>query len=198
MNESVSPLRRESHRTPAAWERPAEVVQAACSAPALALAKRKCWSRRAWSATSAGDQTSLGDVDPFATNLVPERRLAAVPRRRQPDQVSHRPRARANHPSHPFASLSFTQAGDCRGTANMQTVSNAVKDLDRNVCAYRLASARARPVDRVPVLHAVPVEPEPVCLRLAPRPGSAPVLAASAVVRVRHAYGHGFAVLGDV
>ena len=54
----------------------------------------------------------VGDLDPLATNLVPERRLAAVPCRRQRDQISHRPRARANPPRHPFAPFSFTQAGD--------------------------------------------------------------------------------------
>ena len=66
-------------RTPAAWERPAEVVQAACSAPALALAlaKWKCWSRRVWSATSAGDQTSVG-AEVWATcRLVPRSLTAA-------------------------------------------------------------------------------------------------------------------------
>ena len=47
-------------------------------------------------------QLLVGDIDPLATNLVPERRLAAVPCRRQPDQVSHRPRARANPPIHPL------------------------------------------------------------------------------------------------
>ena len=59
----------------------------------------------------------VGDLDPLTIKLVLERRLAAMPCRRQRDQISHRPRAGANHPSHPFASLSCTQAGDCRGTA---------------------------------------------------------------------------------
>jgi hypothetical protein len=36
------------------------------------------------------------------------------------------------------------------GAANMQTVSNAVKDLDCNVALYRLASTQARPVDSAP------------------------------------------------
>ena len=54
----------------------------------------------------------VGDVDPLATKLVPERRLAAVPRGRQPDQVSHRPRARANPSIHPLVGFSFAQAGD--------------------------------------------------------------------------------------
>ena len=57
-------------------------------------------------------QLLVGDVDPLATNLVLERRLAAVPCRRQRDQVSHRPRARANPPKHPFAPFSFAQASD--------------------------------------------------------------------------------------
>ena len=54
----------------------------------------------------------VGDVNPHVTNLVPERRLAAVSYRRQPDQVSHCPRVRANHPMHPVAPFTFSQAGD--------------------------------------------------------------------------------------
>jgi hypothetical protein len=80
----------------------------------------------------------------------------------------------------------------CRRSAMPSTTSTAT------VALYRLASARACPVDRGNRASRRAVEPEPVRLRLAPRPGSVPVLAASAVVRVRHAYGHGFAVLGDV
>jgi hypothetical protein len=45
----------------------------------------------------------VGDRDPLAVKLVRERRLATVPCRRQRDQVSHRPRARAHLPMHPAA-----------------------------------------------------------------------------------------------
>jgi hypothetical protein len=103
----------------------------------------------------------VGDLDPLATNLVPERRLAAVPRRRQPDQVSRRAGAGVpTLPTHPPARFRFAQTGDSTMPRHVTIAGTAHRGLFEGCCGFRrLALQRAaRLLERWP-RSPVPLRP---------------------------------------
>ena len=97
------------------------------------------------------------DLNPLAVNLVRERRLAAVSCRRQPDQVSHRPRARAHPPMlHPVAPFRFAQARDSRGRPSSSGPRGTSAAPCRPLSAFVVGRCAKRPPANAPPLSRAP------------------------------------------